>query len=175
MIDAIAQGHEAADSLARFVRRRAHMTIGKDRRKFTPLNKLDLSYPSYDKAGRQEAGMDPNIDYKKSFKDAHLTLTEEQVKIETGRCLSCGAAVVDENKCIGCGICTTRCEFDAIHLIRDHAECSDMRRAEDKVTGLLSYASKRWFKIMGNAFSPEAKIMRKKRKEYKRAKANKSV
>ncbi len=175
VIDAIAQGHEAADSLARFVRRRAHMTIGKDRRKFTPLNKLDLSYPSYDKAGRQEAGMDPNIDYKKSFKDAHLTLTEEQVKIETGRCLSCGAAVVDENKCIGCGICTTRCEFDAIHLIRDHAECSDMRRAEDKVTGLLSYASKRWFKIMGNAFSPEAKIMRKKRKEYKRAKANKSV
>ena len=23
---------------------------------------------------------------------------------------------VDANKCIGCGICTTKCKFDAIHL-----------------------------------------------------------
>ena len=42
---------------------------------------------SYDTAGRQEAGMDESIDAKMSFKDAHLDLTEEQVKIETGRCL----------------------------------------------------------------------------------------
>lgn len=29
-------------------------------------------------------------------------------------------SVVDTNRCIGCGVCTTRCEFDAIHLRRDH-------------------------------------------------------
>ena len=85
VIDAIAAGHEAAESLHRHVRPDASMTIGRDRRNFTPLNKDDLTYPSYDTAGRQEAGMDESIDYKMSYKDAHLDLTEEQVKTETGR------------------------------------------------------------------------------------------
>lgn len=61
---------------------------------------------------------DNSFDHKKSFRDAKLTFTEEQVKAETARCLGCGASVVDPNKCIGCGICTTKCEFDAIHLNR---------------------------------------------------------
>ena len=42
--------------------------------------------------------------------------TEEQVKKETARCLSCGATKVDAYMCIGCGLCTTKCAFDAIHL-----------------------------------------------------------
>ena len=169
VIDAIAQGHEAAESLHRFVRPNAHMTIGRDRRAYTPLNKDDITFPSYDDALRQEAGMDESIDYKNSFKDAHLTLTEEQVKIETSRCLSCGASYVDPNKCIGCGLCTTKCQFDAIHLKRDHPECTDMAMAEDKVTGLLKYQSKRAIKIMFNSGSSEAKEMAKKRREYKKA------
>ena len=88
--------------------------------------------------------------------------------IETKRCLSCGASVVDPNKCIGCGICTTRCKFDAIHLYRDHPEMTDMRMAEDKVAGLASYAIKRAAKIVANSGSEEAKIMREKRREYNR-------
>ena len=112
--------------------------------------------------------MDESIDYKNSFKDAHGTLTEEQVKIETGRCLSCGAAYVDPHKCIGCGICTTKCHFDAIHLVRDHPECSKMRKAEKKVSGLLGYALKREVKILFNSCSKEARMMRKKRKEWKK-------
>ena len=169
VIDAIAAGHMVAESLHRHVQPGAHMTIGRERHNFTPLDKKDLTYPSYDTAGRQEEGMDEKIDHKNSFRDAHLTLTEEQVKIETGRCLSCGAARVDFNKCIGCGICTTRCEFDAIHLVRDHPECTDMRVAEKKVTGLLSYASKRAIKIMLHSGSAEAKMMRKKRKAYNKS------
>jgi len=169
VIDAIAAGHEVAESLHRHVRPRAHMTIGRDRRNYTPLNKEDLTYPEYDKADRQEAGMDKTVDHKKSFKDAHLTLTEAQVKTETSRCLSCGASYVDPNKCIGCGICTTRCQFDAIHLLRDHPECSNMRVAEKKVTGLLSYAAKRAFKIVGHLGSQEAKDLKAKRKAFKDA------
>ena len=113
--------------------------------------------------------MDGSIDYKNSFKDAHKTLTEEQVHTETGRCLSCGAAFVDYNKCIGCGVCTTRCEFDAIHLVRDHPENTNMRFAEDKITGLAAYALKRAFKIIAHSGSQEAKEMRKKRKAWKKA------
>ena len=168
VIDAIAAGHAVADALARHVRPNAHPTIAFNKRGFTPLNKEDITLPGYDDAGRQEAGMDESIDYKNSFKDAHKTLTEEQVKIETGRCLSCGAAFVDPHKCIGCGICTTKCEFDAIHLVRDHPKASTMRFAEDKVTGLLKYAVPRWFKIMFNSCSKEARMMRKKRKAWKK-------
>ena len=149
------------------------MTIGRDRRSFTPLNKDDISFPSYDTAGRQEAGMDKSIDSKMSYSDAHLNLTEEQVKTETGRCLGCGASYVDYNKCIGCGLCTTKCEFDAIHLVRDHPECSTMCIAEDKVGGLLKYSVKRAFKILGHLGSDEAKEMAKKRKAYKQAQQNK--
>lgn len=177
VINAIAAGHEVADALARHVRPNAHPTIAYDRRGFTPLNKKDITLPGYDDAGRQEAGMDESIDYKNSFKDAHKTLTEEQVKVETGRCLSCGAAEVDENKCIGCGICTTKCKFDAIHLVRDHPEHSNLRKAEDKVGGLLKYALKREIKILLHSGSKEAREMRKKRKEwnkyYKEAKKTK--
>ena len=166
VIDAIAAGHEAADSLHRHVQPMAHPTIGKDRRVFKPLDKDDITFPDYDHAGRQEAEDHVSED---PFRDTHGTLTEEQVKIETARCLGCGASVVDPNKCIGCGICTTRCEFDAIHLHRDHPEMTDMRRGEDKITGLLGYQLKRAAKIALNAGSPEAKLMREKRKAYKAA------
>lgn len=168
VIDAIAAGHEVADALARHVRPNAHPTIAFNKRGFTPLNKEDITFPGYDEAGRQEAGMDESIDYKNSFKDAHKTLTEEQVRVETGRCLSCGAAVVDPHKCIGCGICTTKCEFDAIHLVRDHPKASTMRFAEDKVTGLLKYAVPRMFKIIFHSGSKEARMMAKKRREWKK-------
>lgn len=173
VIDAIAAGHEAAESLHRHVRPDASMTIGRDRRNFTPLDKNDIQFPSYDTAGRQEAGMDDSIDHKMSFADAHLNLTEEQVKTETSRCLGCGASYVDYNKCIGCGLCTTKCEFDAIHLVRDHPECSNMCAAEDKVAGLLKYSAKRAFKILGHLGSDEARELAKKRKAFKRAQKNK--
>ena len=84
---------------------------------------------------------------KKPYRDLRSSLTEEQVKIEAGRCLGCGASVVDENKCIGCGLCTTKCEFDAIHLSRDLPEASRMHTAEDKLKGILPYAAKRAIKI----------------------------
>ncbi len=168
VINAIAQGHEAAESLNRAVRFNASQTIGRDRRHFTSLNKQDITIPDdYDHAGRQEAGMDESV-AKLSFRDAHKTLTEEQVKIETSRCLSCGCSIVDPNKCIGCGLCTTRCEFDAIHLVRDHPECSNMRKAENKITGVLGYAIKRGFKIIAHSGSKEAREMAKKRKAFKK-------
>ena len=169
VIDAIAAGHEAAESLHRFVRPKADMTIGRNRRAYTPLNKDDISFPDYDKSGRQEAGMDNSEDHTISYKDLHLTLTEEQVKKETARCLSCGASHVDPNLCIGCGLCTTKCQFDAIHLVRDNPKCSDMRVAEDKVLNLMKYEISRIGKIIANSGSEEAKIMREKRKEWKKA------
>ena len=75
------------------------------------------------------------------------TFTEEQVRAETARCLGCGASIVDPNKCIGCGLCTTKCAFDAIHLTRERPECSNMVKYEKKVPSLAKYALKREIKI----------------------------
>ena len=169
VIDAIEQGHQAADSLHRFVQPGTSMTIGKNRRQFIMLDKDNIEVDDYDHAGRQYEGMDESIDYKNSFRDAHKTLTEEQVKIETSRCLSCGASVVDENKCIGCGICTTKCEFDAIHLFRDHPENSTMIKSEDKFKAIIPYAAKRAIKIKFGPKTEEEKQSQKKHKEWKKA------
>ena len=145
-IDAIAQGHEASDSLHRYVQH-GHMTIGKNRRQFIELNKDDIHVESYDTAGRQEEGKLEGVD-PKGFRESKATLTEEQVRIETARCLGCGATVVDQNRCIGCGICTTKCKFDAITLHRDHPEASKMTIAEKKFGALLPYMAKRAAKII---------------------------
>lgn len=147
-IDAIAQGHYAAESLHRYVQG-GHMTIGRNKWEFIELDKDNIYIESYDHAPRQTEGFDKNI-LEKPFRDAHKTLTEEEVKIETARCLGCGVTVVDPNKCIGCGICTTKCAFDAITLHRDHPECSTMVVAEDKFKHIIPYQLKRAAKIAIN-------------------------
>jgi NADPH-dependent glutamate synthase beta subunit-like oxidoreductase len=143
-IDAIAAGKEAAESLHRFVQH-GHMTIGRNRRDFIELDKKDIVLESYDNSSRQEPGVEPK---ENPFRDYHLTLTEEQVRKETARCLGCGASVVDPNKCIGCGICTTKCGFDAIHLYREHPEASHFVTSEDKFSGILPYMIKRGSRLL---------------------------
>ena len=150
-IDAIAAGKEAAESLHRYVQH-GHMTIGRNRRDFIELNKSDILVEQYDNSSRQEPGV---VVTKSKFEEYHGTLTEEQVKKETARCLSCGASVVDENRCIGCGICTTKCAFDAIHLHREHPEASVMRTSENKFDGILPYMIKRTGKILISGLSPK--------------------
>ena len=147
-IDAIAAGKEGAVSIHRFVQPNTSLTIGRNRRQFIELNKDKIKVEEYDTASRQIPGMDDTIDWKKSFRDAKKTLTEEQVKIETARCLSCGASVVDPNKCIGCAVCTTKCAFDAIHIYRERPECSKMVPSEDKMKYILPNMVKREVKIL---------------------------
>lgn len=157
-IDAIAAGKEGAISIHRFVQPHSSMTIGRNRRQFIELDKDNILVESYDNSSRQIPAKDSSIDHHKSFRDASLPFTEEQVKTETARCLSCGASEVDENKCIGCGLCTTKCEFDAIHLYRDFPEASKMVPSEDKLKYILPNGAKQAIKI---------KLSRKKSKNKK--------
>lgn len=123
-IDAIAAGKEAAISLHRWVQPGQTLTLGRDRKHYVALDKSNvLVDQGYDHAKRQQPGY--NEAKERSFGDTRVTFTELQVKAETARCLSCGATKVDEYLCVGCGLCTTRCEFDAIRLekIKDiHAD-----------------------------------------------------
>ena len=146
-IDAIADGREGMVSLNRFVHPGQSLTIGRDLRKFIELDKDDIRIDSYDNASRQAPGLKPG-DPRKTFNDLRLPLTEEQIKTEASRCLGCGATTVDYNMCVGCGLCTTRCEFDAIHLSRDLPACSDMHTAEEMMKLVGPYALKRMGKII---------------------------
>ncbi len=115
-IDAIAAGKEGAISLHRWVHEGQTLTMGRDRRIYRALNKDNalIAIDSFDSTPRQMPGY--NEAKARTFGDERVTFTEEQVKKETARCLSCGATKVDPYMCIGCGLCTTRCQFDAIHM-----------------------------------------------------------
>ena len=149
-IDAIADGREGMVSINRFVHYGQSLTIGRDLRKFIELDRDDIKIETYDNAQRQVPGMKPG-DAAHTYEDLRLPLTEEQVKAEAARCLHCGASFVDVNRCIGCGLCTTRCNFDAIHLHRDMPEASRMYTAENgKVKAILPNIIKRGVKIVLN-------------------------
>ncbi len=118
-IDAIAAGKQAAISIHRFVQPGQSLVYGRDRRIYKELDKDAAVIETYDNTPRQRPD-DVEADKKatESFRDLRGTLTEEQMKKETERCLGCGVTIADEYMCVGCGQCTTKCKFDAIHLER---------------------------------------------------------
>ena len=111
------------------------------------LDKNNISVDSYDTFKRQIPAKADEKAQAATFRDLSHSLTEEQVKAETSRCLSCGASVVDPNKCIGCGVCTTKCVFDAIHLHREIPGASVMRASEDKLKYILPNMVKQSIKV----------------------------
>ena len=150
-IDAIAAGKEGAISIHRYVHPGQSQVIGRDHRDYKAMNPATagVAIDGFDTASRQRAPGGSAKDAEKTFRDLRGTLTEEQLKTETRRCLDCGTAVVDESLCVGCGICTTKCKFDAIRL--------------EKVT---DYAGTPYFKALlgaaGNAPAALAKLVVKK-------------
>lgn len=119
-IDAIAAGKQGAVSLHRYVWEGHDLLIGRDRRDYREIDKNNLRITAYDHTPRQKPLK--RTDEKLTFADDRGTLTEEQVKKETERCLNCGAAHIDQTRCLGCALCTTRCKFDAISLKKVSSE-----------------------------------------------------
>ena len=146
-IDAIAAGKEAAISLHRYVHEGQSLTIGRNRRVYPELDKRNVALPTacFDTPARQVPAALSGAEACKKFRDPRCTFTEEQVKKEASRCL-------------GCGVCTTRCEFDAIHLRRDHPEATKMIRSEDKMKAILPYMVKRAARIKGAANAAETVV-----------------
>lgn len=117
-IDAIATGKEGAESMHRHVHPGQSQTIGRVQNPYLAkyaLDKDNIDVQGWDNTPRQEIG---HVEVKDKMRDDRATFTEAQVKAECGRCLKCGRTYVDETMCVGCGLCTTRCKFDAIHLER---------------------------------------------------------
>ena len=117
-IDAIAAGKQGAISIHRFVWEGQSLTYGRDRREYHALDKENVVVESYDTTLRQRT-VHAKLN-KNSFADNRVTFTEEQMKKETERCLGCGVVVVNQEMCVGCGQCTTKCKFDAIKLMKKY-------------------------------------------------------
>ncbi len=117
-IDAIAHGKEGAISISRLLRGR-HLTDARHAQyQAVDTGSVSVGLSKLNTTPRQQV---PEVDGKvsaRTFQDLRAGLTEEQIKKEALRCLHCGQSIVDMDKCIGCGVCTHRCEFDAIHLVR---------------------------------------------------------
>lgn len=117
-IDAIAAGKQGAISIHRFVQPGQDLRFGRSRREFRELDKEAAVVESYDNTPRQRAEKVDGKKAKETFRNLREGLSEEQVRKETERCLGCGATIVDEYMCVGCGMCVTKCRFDAISLER---------------------------------------------------------
>ncbi|MBZ9634719.1 FAD-dependent oxidoreductase [Clostridium sp. FP1] len=130
-IDAIALGKQGSISIHRYVHG-DNLTICRER-EYHALDKENLNMDGYDRLPRQRALHVDGSKSKETFKDLRVTFTQEQIKKETERCLGCGATVIDEYQCVGCGVCTTKCKFDAISLVRKYdsagVDFKDMRPA----------------------------------------------
>ncbi|MEG0297713.1 MAG: FAD-dependent oxidoreductase [Clostridium sp.] len=120
-IDAIAQGKEAAVSIHRFVQKGQSLVFGRDNHSYKMFDKENLTkIEGFDGTPRQHTAHVDGKKAKTTFKDLRGTLTEEQIKMETSRCLGCGATKTDEYLCVGCGACTLKCKFGAIKLEKVH-------------------------------------------------------
>ena len=151
-IDAIASGKEGAISIHRAVWPGQTQKYGRDRRKYISLDKDNLEISGYDNVKRQRP-----LSIKENhgtFKDTRATFTEEQMKLETSRCLGCGAAKVDTYMCIGCGQCTTKCKFDAIKLVRNE-KTVEGKVYEKLPIEMAKHAIKRAGKIIIKPITPK--------------------
>ncbi len=119
-IDAIALGKQGAISIHRYVHPGQSLTIGRSKREYRALDKDNVDFSGYDRMPRQKAVHISAEKPGETFRDLRGTFTREQIIKETERCLSCGATVADEFLCVGCGVCTTKCKFDAISLVRKY-------------------------------------------------------
>ena len=146
-IDAIASGREGAISIHRYVHPGHSLTLARNPRDFKEFDKRNAVIPTekLHVPARQEQRHDESK--TKTLRDNRVTLTEEQVKLEASRCLSCGATTVDQNKCIGCGICTTRCKFDAIHLRRIRPEFANYINGDYSKQAIIKHGIKRAAKL----------------------------
>ena len=119
VIDAIASGRKAAFDVDSAIQQRTlrQSTIGHElvmapkEEKIFPCNRR--------KTIRHKRPMQDASLRIQNFDDVEFTYTDRQFHEETLRCLGCGYAEINADKCIGCGICQKLCpEGDVITTVK---------------------------------------------------------
>ena len=113
VVQAIAGGREAAESIARYLKGE-DLTVG--RQVEFPQNPQYRPIPDLRSQRRIESGQLP-IAERKNFQEVELGLSEDQALQEAARCLSCGL-------CSECMECVKACPAEAIdHSMQDENLC----------------------------------------------------
>lgn len=140
IIECIAQGHTAANSIDKYIRGEE---IKKPAEKVwvTLLeNEFDEREGNYDAVPRQQMGLLPVEKRESTFDLVELGLTESQAKIEALRCLKCDLSInVETNECILCGRCSLVCPVGALKQVDVSNEGKDYRPFVSKDGIVIKY------------------------------------
>ena len=119
VIDALASGRKAAFDVDAAIQGRTvkQAEIGHE---LVAAPKEEKIYPcNRRKTRKHERPMQDPASRLANFDDVELTYTAKQVYQEELRCLGCGYSLIDQNKCIGCGVCQKLCpKGDVISMVK---------------------------------------------------------
>jgi NADPH-dependent glutamate synthase beta subunit-like oxidoreductase len=113
IIDAIADGRQAARSIHQFLRG----NVSWQERVQLPIIQLRSSYDNYEATPRQVCPTEP-IDRRIGFAEVELPFSQEQAATEGNRCLHCHQNIfLDGERCILCGGCVDICPYRCIGMV----------------------------------------------------------
>ena len=118
VVDAMASGQAAAKAIDEMLRGRSL----KDPKELRILHQADMNekvYPAtLPRIIRPEKPIKNPEERIKTFDEIEYAYTEEEILLETKRCMQCGFQKVNPEKCIGCGACVRECpKGDVITLV----------------------------------------------------------
>lgn len=143
-IDAIATGKSGAITIHRYLR--GYGLTKRREREFRAFDKDNADLSGFDKLPRQRPRHAAVNKALETMGDTRATFTEEQLKKEAERCLGCGVSIVDPYMCIGCGLCATKCEFDAVKLKRVY-DAPPAETPESFISDMMTYMGERAARI----------------------------
>jgi NADPH-dependent glutamate synthase beta subunit-like oxidoreductase len=114
VIDALASGRKAAlavDNMlqGRGLSQRVEHTL-------TPADSSEKIFPAMLEELEPQAM--PERKDRDGFAEIEQGYSEHQAILEAKRCMKCGFEVVNEERCIGCGICAQLCPQNAISMVK---------------------------------------------------------
>jgi heterodisulfide reductase subunit A len=120
VINAVALGHEASQSIHRYLQGEPMLQTEGNKRPVEKWTREEaeakVRLGAVKRAPRQEPARLPLEERVRTFKEVVLPLTEEQAMAEASRCLDCGI-------CSECYRCVWACEREAIdHSMQEHLE-----------------------------------------------------
>ena len=140
IIECIAQGHQAAKSIDRYIQ---GVEIQEPRKKvWVTLMDSDFNprEENYDSVPRQKMELLPADNREGTFDLVELGLTEEQAKEEALRCLKCDLSInVETNECVLCGRCSMVCPVGALKQVDVSDESKEYRPFVSKDGIVIKY------------------------------------